>query len=67
MHKNYFLSKSLEISLLQSNVMAEKGPCSKKEGRFELQFNLDGNASVLWAFSAAVHLAARADSTEARV
>ena len=46
-HKNYFLSKSLEISLLQSNVMSEKGRCSKKEARLELQFILDGNASVL--------------------
>lgn len=26
--------------------MAEKGACSKKEGRAELQFNLDGNASM---------------------
>lgn len=27
--------------------MAEKGACSKKEGRVEPQFNLDGNASML--------------------
>lgn len=46
-HKDYFLSKSLEISFLKSNVIAEKGACSKKEQSIELQFNVDGNANML--------------------
>lgn len=46
-HKDYVLSKSLEISFLKSNVIPEKGACSKKEQRLELQLNMDGNANIL--------------------
>ena len=37
-HKNHFLSKSLEISLLTSNVMAEKGAVVRKNE--ELSYSL---------------------------